>query len=101
MGKGKRLNPSGFIILIIMIVTIGYFMMNKDAKIERYMVDLTNYNLNQIKEFANINNLDLEIKYEHNDTIEKDKVISQNIMENTLLQDNDKLIVYITWANTS
>ena len=44
MGKGKRLNPSGFIILIIMIVTIGYFMMNKDAKIERYMVDLTNYN---------------------------------------------------------
>jgi peptidoglycan/xylan/chitin deacetylase (PgdA/CDA1 family) len=97
MGKGKkRLNPSGFIILIIMIVTIGYFMMNKDAKIERYMVDLTNYNLNQIKEFVNINNLDLEIKYEHNDTIEKDKVISQNIMENTLLQDNDKLIVYIS-----
>ena len=46
---------------------------------EIYMKDFVNKNISELKEFCNINKINLDIKYEDSLEIEKDKIISQNI----------------------
>ncbi len=60
------------------------------------MIDLSNMNTEQIKKFTNINNIPLTIKYEYNDNIVKDKVISQSIKEDTLINNESKLVVIMS-----
>ena len=87
-----------FIIFIIIVIVACIFIFNKkDSK----MIDLSNMNISEIKEFAEENELDLKLKYEHNKKIEKDKVISQSIKKDNILNKNDKLEVIISKGKIS
>lgn len=44
-----------------------------------YMKDFINKNINELKEFCEVNNINLDISYENSLEIEKDRIISQNI----------------------
>src|SRR5574344_823751 len=56
------------------------------------MADLSNYSIEEVKNYSSKYKLNLEIKYEYND-IKKDSFISQIIVKNTKIKKNDKLIV--------
>ncbi len=92
----KKLKFKNIIIslLIIALIIILVFTMtkNKDKKLE----DLTNKTLNEVKEYAKDNKLDLDVKYEYNKKIEKDKVISQSIEKDTIIKNDDKLTVVVS-----
>jgi len=94
----KKLIVTNIIILCISVLFFIYlfvfFTSTDDKKV--YMIDLTDYNIEQIKEFTKDNELHLELKYEYNDNIGKDKIINQSIKENKLLNINDKLIVIVS-----
>ena len=89
MSKKKIIIPLLFIIAIIII-----FIVYKSDK--NLMIDLTKMNINEIKKYATENKLNLNIKYEHNKKIDKDKVISQSIPVNKEIKEDDKLDIVIS-----
>ncbi len=89
------------IIAILFICLFIFFFFYPNNKENIYMIDLTNYNIEQIQKFAEINELQLIIRYEYTNTISKDKVISQNIKEDAFFRKNDKLIVTILRSKIS
>lgn len=88
-------------IIIILIIIIGsYLFVNqyiiKEINKEKLMIDLSNHSLIEIKDYAQHNNLKLEIEEEYNNDVDKDIVISQNIDVGTKIKNGDKLIVIIS-----
>lgn len=88
-------------IIIILIIIIGsYLFVNKyvikKPNKEELMIDLSNHSLIEIKDYAQHNNLKLEIEEEYNNDVDKDIVISQNIDVGTKIKKGDKLIVIIS-----
>lgn len=59
------------------------------------MIDLTNKSIEEVKNYCNQNNLNLEIDYEFSD-IKENCVISQSISEGTNIKNNDELKVIIS-----
>ena len=59
------------------------------------MIDLSNKSIDEIKEYAIKNELNLEIDYEFSD-IEKDKIISQSIEVDSNINKNDNLKIIIS-----
>ena len=87
-----------FIILILISVYLFYInnWYKKEIKEDKMMFDLSNYSIEQIKDYSKDNDLILEIKTEHHDLIDKDKLISQSIKPGTKIKKNDHLIVVIS-----
>ena len=97
--KKEKLNivKVGFLIIILIVLIYFIFLLidtNNKNKITK-MEDLTTKSIEEIKKYASENNLELEIKYEYNIEIEKDKVISQSIEKNTELNDKNKNLIII------
>ncbi len=100
--KKKKLKNSKIliiIILIVLIVLIVTILLNKPKN--RVMTDLNGMTLNEIKNYAKENSLNLNIEYEYSKNIEKDKVISQSIKKDEILNKNDKLTVIISKGRVS
>lgn len=90
-----------FLIICIFIASIILILLllnknNNKVDNKNYMIDLTNYELEQIKEYSNNNSLVLTISEEYNDKIEKGKIINQNILPNTIINKNDELNIIIS-----
>ncbi len=91
-----------FLIICILIATIilVLLLINKKPKIEKdnnvYMLDLSNYSLEQIKEYSLNNKLNLNIIEEYDDKVLKDNLISQSILPNTIIKENDNLEIVIS-----
>ena len=86
------------IVCLILFVFLIIFLISKlfGKKIEEnVMLDLTNYSMEEIKEFAKDNKLNLTIEEKYNKK-EKGKVISQSILKDSVINENDDLIVYIS-----
>ena len=96
--KKKKFKFIKILFIAIIIFLIIYLIPkpnNKNNDIK--MVDLSNKSIEEIKEYANENNLELKIKYEYNKEIEKDKVITQSIKKGTTLDEkNNKLTIIIS-----
>ncbi len=100
--KNKKSNISKFIgavILIILIIIISIILLNKPAN--KVMADLNNMTVNEIKNYAKENSLKLNIEYEYNKNVEKNKVISQSIKKDKVLNKDDKLTVVISKGRVS
>ena len=90
-----------FIILFIVLVVLLIIMIPKYKKnnevnkeeISVKMVDLTNYTLEEVKDYAIENNLDLKINEIYTDDYEKNSIINQSIEVNKVILKNDKLSV--------
>ena len=98
MRKKRKLNISKivvFIIVVIILVLGVFFILNKSKENKKLlMIELTT--LEEANTFTKDNNLKLEVSYEYSDEIEKDKVISQSIKENTKIDKGMKLDVVIS-----
>jgi len=82
-----------FIFLIIFIFGIS-LLFNKDREI--YMLDVTNKNIELVKEILEEYKLEIDISYEYDDNIEKDNVISQSISKDTVINMGDKLSLVVS-----
>lgn len=81
-------NVKNKILLLFCFLLIGCTKTNK-------MIDLSNKSIDEIKEYAIKNELNLEIDYEFSD-IEKDKIISQSIEVDSNINKNDNLKIIIS-----
>ena len=88
-----------FIVLILFIITFVLIKIipKKEYKIkENFMQDLSNKTLEEIEKYSNENNLVLNINYEYSENIEKDKLISQSIEKNSIINENDILNIVMS-----
>ena len=81
-------NVKSKILFLFCFLLIGCTKTNK-------MIDLSNKSIDEIKEYAIKNELNLEIDYEFSD-IEKDKIISQSIEADSNINKNDNLKIIIS-----
>ena len=101
--KKRKIRYDRIIILLIIIILIifGIYMAisNLDKKEEikdNLMLNLIGKSINEVEEYSKENDLVLNITYEYNETVEKDKVIEQSINENTKINKNDTLDIIIS-----
>ena len=92
---GDNMKKAFYIILIVFLLN-GCLPINKNNE----MIDLSNMNIEEIKEYATLNNLKLEIETTYHDSILKDKVINQSIESGTVIKENDSLKVVISLGKT-
>lgn len=85
------------VLIILSLVTFIsiYIFVPKDEKVDNLMIDLVGKTKEEAISFANENNLNLEIK-EENNIYEKDKIFKQSIDVNSKINENEKLIIYIS-----
>ena len=86
------------LIIVIILIIIGIILLfKKDNKIkEKLMINLVNEDISSAKEYANDNDLKLNITYEYSDEVVKDKVISQNVKENTKLEEISTIDIVVS-----
>jgi len=86
-------NKVNLILIILFFISTYLFVPKKE--LDNKMVNLTGKTKEQIIEYANNNDLNLEIIEEYSDK-EKNYVIDQNIEENEIIKEKDKLIITIS-----
>lgn len=104
MHKKRKIKKIGILLIIVLVLIIGFVVIklftntdNKENVIrDNLMKNLVNKNKSEVEEYSKNNKLDLSIDYAYSDTVEKDKVISQSISENTKINENDKLNIVIS-----
>ena len=84
------------ILLIIFLLLIFNKINKKPVDNNIYMEDLSNYTIEQIKEYSNTNELNLTIKEEYDNKIKKDDFISQSIPVNEIVKKGDNLEIVIS-----
>ena len=84
-----------FLILCLIIFLISKLLFNhKENKI--LMPNFINTNISNALEYANKYKLQVETEYKYDDTIPKDHVISQSILENTEINMGDNLNIVVS-----
>lgn len=94
--SSKKKNKHGYIILVLIvlfIVSISLFI-NKDKN--KYMIDAVNKDIDLVMDMLDEYNLDIDVSYKYDDVIEKDKVISQSIEKDIIVNDGDKLNLVVS-----
>lgn len=103
MNKRKRrrkIKPIAIVILIaiLLIIIIGAVLLFKPKEEKKddvtRMISITT--LNEAESFAEEHNLNLNVSYEYNDEIEKDKIISQSIKVNSEIKENQDLDIVVS-----
>jgi len=92
------------LLILITVISLSIFGINKILKKEtttlenkeKYMENLVGKDIDEIKKYAKDNKLVLNIEYKYSEEIEKNKVISQSIDENTKINENDNLNIIIS-----
>ena len=80
------------ILILIAIIVATIILLSKDKEIEKELMPKLN-TIDEVNAITDKYDLGLDISYEYNDEIEKDKVISQSINENTEINIGDKIII--------
>lgn len=84
----KKYNIKKALLLLLLFITTAC---NKNVK----MADLSKRNIEEIKKYAEINKLNIDIKYEYS-SLDENTLISQSIKKDTKINPNDKLEVVIS-----
>ena len=85
----------GIIIFVGLLVVVGIFYFKKDLKIdteesktskieEKEITDFKGMTISEVKEYASLKKIELNIEYDYDDTILKDKVIESSNKDNIL-----------------
>ena len=102
MRKRTRVKKSLVVVIIILVLILllgGLFILNKNNKIEprkdkNIMIKLNT--LEEVNSFSKDKNIKVNISYEYDDNIEKDKVISQSIKEGDSIKDVTSIDVVVS-----
>ena len=98
--KKKRINIYKILLALLLlfaIVFVAYKIITMPKEPEKVlMVDVTNKDINIVKEELKEYNLDISIDYEYNDEVAKDSIISQSISSGNEIKDGDKLDLVVS-----
>ena len=94
--KRKKLKVKNILLLIgvSLVIAIVIFFLTREKKV--YMINVTDMNIDSVKEELNKYNLDISLKYEYDDNIKKGNVVSQSIPEETEIKEGDKLSLVVS-----
>ena len=83
---------------MIIVLLVKMFKGNKNNYVDDklIMLDFTGKNILELEEFAKEKKLNLDIKYEYNDEIEVDKIITQSILKDEEILENEKVEVLVS-----
>ena len=81
-------------VMLFFIFFLGYKIISQDKK--TYMIDITDMALDSAKKLLQEYKLNIDVTYEYNDQIEKDKVISQSIEKDTEINSGDELKLVVS-----
>ena len=94
------------IIIMLLFVSLGIFGIikltstssNTNNKLEekKLMQDFIGKSLEDVKDYSDKNELVLNVTYEYNDEVEKNKIVSQSIEKDTEIKENDILNIIIS-----
>ncbi len=84
--NNKKTTPYVFILTLVL---VGYtmFSVSYSAKTDAYVLDFINKDVTEVMDWAEANNLELEILHEFSDTVPKNHVIMQQYGIDTLVKD--------------
>jgi len=101
--KKRRLRIDRIIIAIIILILMIFLLCKLFFKIKgntleekNIMINLVGSNINGIREFINKYKIDLNIEYKYDDIVEKDKIVSQSIKEDSVIDEGDKLSIVVS-----
>ncbi|MBQ8219520.1 MAG: polysaccharide deacetylase family protein [Bacilli bacterium] len=100
--KKKKVNVLRIILVLLSLFIIMFLIYNLVNKKDNYidekilMINIINKNINEIKEELSKYDIDINITYEYDDVIEKDKVISQSISEGEEIEKLKKLEIVVS-----
>ncbi len=83
------------VIILVLIVFLGNKIIHKEPK-KTLMIDITDMSISSAKKLLDEYELDIDIKYEYSDEIDKDKVISQSISKDTEIKAGDDLALVVS-----
>ena len=91
----KYKNVILFLFILIVIIVFVVMFGKKEEKV-LYMIDTVNMDINDVNMMLDNYGLDINIIYEYNDDIDKDKVISQSIDKDIVINNGDKLSLVVS-----
>ncbi len=95
----QRIRYDRILIVLVIFVILLFFVikiLNRKQAEKYIMIDLSNKTVEEIKKYAEEVNLDLKVKEESNEIVDKGRLIKQSIKEGELLTDNQTLTVTIS-----
>ena len=94
----KRIKYKNIILVlfIIIVVIIVIFMFNNKEDKLIYMIDTVSMDINDVNEMLDKYKLNINISYEYSDIYEKNKVISQSIDKDMVINNGDELSLVVS-----
>jgi len=92
----KKLRLGGLSILFIILSLLFSYLIFNIIYNKNIMIDLIDYSITEIKEYANNNDLVLEIKEIYHPTIKKGILVNQSIKPGNNINNKEKLVVTIS-----
>ncbi len=96
--KKKKVNYKRVLLAILILLVIVFLIINLFNKKDKdiYMLDITNKNIDEVRELLRDYNILIEVSYKYDDTVVKDNVISQSINKDTVINEGDKLEIVVS-----
>ena len=94
----------GILLFLLLVIAGVLFIFKQDSKSPKankedkkvLMLDIVDKDINEVTELLKEYDLDIQIEYKYNDTVEKDKVITQSITKDTEIKKGDKLDLVVS-----
>lgn len=83
------------IVLLLAVIVVTIILLSNDKEIKKELMPKLN-TIDDVNTIIDKYDLEANITYEYNDNIEKDKVVSQSINENSEINKNDKIDIIIS-----
>ena len=84
-----------FLFILVVVIMFIFVFGNKEDKLI-YMIDTVNMDINDVNEMLEQYKLNININYEYSDIYEKDKVISQSIGKDIVINNGDELSLVVS-----
>lgn len=98
--RKRKINIKSVVILlaVIMLVILGVvlFFVERASSKKNYMSSIVDRDISEVEKELENYKLNIDIKYEYNDSISRDKVISQSIIEGEEINAGDKLEIVVS-----
>ena len=98
--KKKKVNYGKLLLVIfslIIIIFLVYKVLNKSKEPEKIlMINIVNMKINEVTKLLDEYNLNINKEYKYSSDIDKDKIISQSILDGTEIHEGDELDIVIS-----
>ena len=96
MKKKYKVKKKGILLLVVIVLLLIFGIKSLFHEKSLFMIDIYNMDISMVKEKLLNYGLNITYNYEYNDSVGKDKVISQSIIKDTKVNDGDSLLITVS-----